>query len=94
MHILDKNRPQMKGNRAPAGSAPASETEQPPAIAPPDDRILVSAKDAARILGVGPTKIWTMTNRMELPHVRLGKRVLYPRDELKQWVAERIQGGR
>jgi hypothetical protein len=37
--------------------------------------------------------LWTWTKREEVPHVRLGARVLYPVDLLRDWLRRRVVGG-
>jgi excisionase family DNA binding protein len=54
-------------------------------------RLALRPKAAARALDIGERLLWSMTNRGEIPHVRLGKRVLYPVAELERWLAERAQ---
>ncbi len=58
-------------------------------------RLALRPKDAARALGIGERLLWSMTNRGEIPHIKLGKAVLYPIAELERWLAERVrrQGG-
>jgi excisionase family DNA binding protein len=55
--------------------------------------LLVDSPTAIRLLSVSPRLLWTMTNRGEIPHVRLGRRVLYPLDRLKAYVAAHTEGG-
>ncbi|MEW6249648.1 MAG: helix-turn-helix domain-containing protein [Planctomycetota bacterium] len=50
-------------------------------------------KEAAKALGIGPRLLWTMTNRGEIPHVRLGRAVLYPVDALRRWLVEQVAKG-
>jgi len=62
----------------------------------PTPRLALRPKDATKALGIGPRLLWTMTNRGEIPHVRMGRRaVTYPVDELRRWLAElsRKKGG-
>ena len=49
-------------------------------------------KEAARALGIGERKLWELTNRNEIPHVRLGTAILYPVDLLRDWLSERAKG--
>lgn len=51
-------------------------------------------KDAAHALGIGVRLLWTLTNQNKIPHVRLGRAVVYPRVLLEEWLAERARGGR
>ncbi len=55
--------------------------------------ILVGIDEAARMLGVSSRTVWTLTDSDSLPHVRIGRRVLYPVDALRRWTAERTRGG-
>jgi predicted DNA-binding transcriptional regulator AlpA len=45
-------------------------------------------KDAAKALGIGERLLWSMTNQRLIPHLRIGKAVVYPVDELRAWLAE------
>ncbi len=64
---------------------------RPPASEPL--RLALRPKDAARALNIGERLLWSMTNRGEIPCVRLGKAVLYPVDALREWLAQRAKGG-
>jgi len=55
--------------------------------------ILVGIDEAARMLGVSSRTVWTLTDSDSLPHLRIGRRVLYPVDALRRWTAERTRGG-
>lgn len=44
-------------------------------------------KETARALGIGVRLLWTLTNRGEIPHVRLGRAVVYPVDALREYLA-------
>lgn len=60
-------------------------------------RLALRAKDAAMALGIGARLLWSMTNRNEIPHIRMGKAVLYPVDALRAWLtagSEIKKGGR
>jgi len=52
------------------------------------NRLALRPKEAARALGISDRLLWTKTNMGEIPHVRIGKRVLYPVAELQLWLAE------
>lgn len=55
--------------------------------------LLVDAKVAAEMLSVSPRKLWGMTASGEIPHVRLGRCVRYPVEDLRRWVEEQTKGG-
>jgi hypothetical protein len=50
-------------------------------------------RDAAKALGIGQRLLWSLTNCNEIPHVRLGKAVLYPVDLLRDFLAEKAAKG-
>ena len=54
--------------------------------------ILLSLKDAARALAVSDRSLWEWTKAGKVPHVRLGRRVLYSPDDLRRWVEGQRQG--
>ena len=57
-------------------------------------RLALRAKDAALALAIGERKLWELTNRNLIPHVRIGKAIVYPVELLRQWLAEQaIKGG-
>ncbi|MEX0641665.1 MAG: helix-turn-helix domain-containing protein [Pirellulales bacterium] len=50
-------------------------------------------KQAAKALGIGERKLWELTadQASGIPHVRLGKVILYPVDELRGWLAQQAE---
>ncbi|MCA9281104.1 MAG: helix-turn-helix domain-containing protein [Phycisphaeraceae bacterium] len=57
-----------------------------------DARLTVNRREAARMLGISERLLWTLTNAGEVPHIRLGARVLYPVKALNEWIEERTSG--
>ena len=45
-------------------------------------------KTAAALLGIGERTVWMLTNTGVLPHLRLGRRIVYPRAALLAWMHE------
>jgi excisionase family DNA binding protein len=64
----------------PAASAP-----------PPHEPLLLRPVEAARLLGIGRSKLFEMLARNELPVVRMGRCVRIPRRELSSWVAQNLE---
>lgn len=60
-----------------------------------NDAMLVSPRDAAKLLCVSPRKLWAMTfeERRPLPHVKCGRLVRYCPDDLRRWIESRREGG-
>lgn len=64
---------------------------RPTASAPPQvEPLLVRPVEAARLLGIGRSKLFEMLARNELPVLRIGRCVRIPRDELRRWVGEQL----
>jgi len=57
-------------------------------------RLLITARDAAKALAIGQRKLWELTNRQEIPHVRIGRAVRYDPRDLEQWIATQKHGVR
>jgi len=57
-------------------------------------RLLITARDAAKALAIGQRKLWELTNRHEIPHVRIGRAVRYDPRDLEQWIATQKHGVR
>jgi excisionase family DNA binding protein len=55
--------------------------------------LLVNAREAARLLGISPRTLHDLTQTGRVPHVRLQRRVLYPLDRLRQYIATITSGG-
>ena len=66
-------------------------------IAPPGESITpalaLRPAAAARALGIGTRLLWELTNRGEIPCVRIGRCVTYPVALLNEWLAARAEGG-
>ena len=54
-------------------------------------RLALSPKEAAKALGIGERLLWSKTNAGEIPHVRIGSRVVYPVDALREWMREQAK---
>ena len=54
-------------------------------------RLSLRPRDAAKALGIGERLLWSKTNAGEIPHLRIGKAVLYPVDALREWLAAQTE---
>jgi excisionase family DNA binding protein len=52
-------------------------------------RLALGAREAARAIGVSARTLWTLTKRREIPHVRVGARVVYRVEALEAWLCSR-----
>lgn len=55
--------------------------------------LLVGRDEACRLLGIGRRKLWELTNRGVIPHIRVDRAVRYSPDSLRRWVAAQEKGG-
>lgn len=53
----------------------------------PDPPLLLTAPAAARALAISPRTLWALTQRGELPVVRIGRSVKYDPQDLARWIA-------
>lgn len=59
------------------------------------DRGLLSARQAAERLGISTRKLWELSNRREIPVIRIGRAVRYSADDLRDYIdAQRVGGAR
>lgn len=52
----------------------------------PPELLLIDAREAARLLSISDRTLWTMTNRGEIPCVRIGRSVRYSPDDIRAWI--------
>lgn len=57
-----------------------------PAASP---KLTLNCSEAAVMLGVSERHLWTQTKARRIPHVKIGKRVVYPVKELTAWLEDR-----
>lgn len=55
--------------------------------------LLLTPLEAARALAISPRKLWSMTASGEIPHIRLGRCVRYPVNDVQRWIASNKKGG-
>ena len=56
-------------------------------------RLALRPKEAAAALGIGERSLWSLTNRGAIPHLRIGKAIIYPVDVLRDWLAKEAERG-
>lgn len=67
--------------------APATPPESP-------IRLALRPKEAAEALGIGQRLLWELTNRGEIPCVRIGRAVTYPVELLTEWLRNQADAAR
>jgi predicted DNA-binding transcriptional regulator AlpA len=60
---------------------------------PAAPRLALRPREAALALGISERTLWTMTQDADchIPHIRVGRCVVYPVDGLRKWLAERAR---
>ena len=49
-------------------------------------RLLLSVRDAAKALSVCEKTLWTLTQKGQIPVIRIGRAIRYPVDGLRVWI--------
>jgi excisionase family DNA binding protein len=47
-------------------------------------------REAAKAIGISERTLWSWTHNNEIPHIRMGKAILYPVDALRRWLESRV----
>jgi len=63
-------------------------SNQPAEVAPAEPKLTLNRREAAALLGIGEKLLWSKTKANRIPHVRIGGRVLYPREVLQRWLED------
>ncbi|MEX1090138.1 MAG: helix-turn-helix domain-containing protein [Phycisphaeraceae bacterium] len=63
-------------------------------LTPQATPLLVDPREAARLLGISPRLLWTMTARGDVPCVRAGRLVRYRPETLREWTEQNESAGR
>ena len=51
------------------------------------ETLLVDVKTTARLLSICEKTLWTLTDRGDIPCIRIGRSVRYSPDDLRAWIA-------
>lgn len=79
-------RPQLgSGGKTVIGS---NSTNLPHGTEPETPCLAMRPREAAKALGVSERLLWEWTDRGVVPHIRLGKAILYPVDSLRDWLRQ------
>lgn len=62
-------------------------------ISSPVQPLALRPREAATALGISERLLWTWTNQGLIPHLRIGKAIVYPVDSLRTWLLEQAQKG-
>jgi len=62
-----------------------------PKAEPATPCLAMRPREAAKALGISERLLWQWTNMGLVPHIRIGKVVLYPVNSLREWLKRRAQ---
>ena len=54
-------------------------------------RLLLSPREAAKALSVCEKTLWTLSQKGEVPVIRIGRAVRYPVDGLREWIQKQSE---
>lgn len=66
----------------------SNHSEMSPTAAQP---LVLRAPAAAKTLGIGTRKLWSLTNAGEIPHFRIGRAVCYRLADLDAWTIRQVE---
>lgn len=70
-------------------------TAPTPPRAPAPEPLALRPREAAAALGISTRKLWELTNRGIVPHLKIGRCTVYPIGPLRDWLDEQAgKGGR
>lgn len=55
--------------------------------------LMLSVKQLVDLLGVSDSTIYELIQEPDFPSLRIGKRIVVPKEELRSWIASHTQGG-
>ena len=55
--------------------------------------LFLNSETVAKVLGVSPPSGYELTHEPDLPVLRIGNRMVVPKEQFIQWVNERVGGG-
>jgi len=57
----------------------------------PKTTLALRPREAARALGISERTLWAWTHDGTVPHVRVGRTIMYPVDGLREWLTRQAQ---
>ena len=55
--------------------------------------LFLNAETVAKVLGVSPSSGYELMHQPDFPTLRIGNRMVVPKEQFIRWVAEHTQGG-
>ena len=55
--------------------------------------LLLNVETVAKVLGVSDSSVYELIQEDDFPSLRIGKRIVIPKDELRKWITAHTKGG-
>lgn len=55
--------------------------------------LFLNADVVAKVLGIAPSTGYELMHEKDFPTLKIGNRILVPKEEFRQWVKDHITGG-
>ena len=55
------------------------------------EKLTMSVADLQQVLGIGKRHAYDLANRADFPAIRLGKRIIIPRDAFFRWLEKQTE---
>ena len=55
--------------------------------------LLLNVKQLAELLGVSDSSVYELIQEDDFPFLRIGKRIVIPKEELRKWITAHTKGG-
>ena len=55
--------------------------------------LLLNVKQLAKLLGVSDSSVYELIQEDDFPSLRIGKRIVIPKEELRKWITAHTKGG-
>lgn len=56
--------------------------------------LLLNVKQLTELLGVSESSVYELIQEADFPSLRIGKRIVVPKEELRQWIAAHTKGAK
>ena len=55
------------------------------------EKLTMTVSDLQQVLGIGRAQAYELVNRADFPAIRLGRKILIPRDALMRWLDKQTE---
>ncbi len=55
--------------------------------------MMISVLQVAKVLGISRTRSYELVNEKGFPKIKIGTRIVVPKDEFKLWIQKQIEKG-